>query len=85
MSEQKKRPESPACSLAAGILLIGLISACVQPQIQPPPAPLTPDCPPHNIGTGKDFRVVKACFEPQFHFTCGLKRGASQLIGDFVL
>ena len=47
MSETKKRPGSLACSAIAGMLLIGSICACAQRQVQPPPAPLTPDCPPY--------------------------------------
>ena len=49
MSKSKKAPESKAYRIAAGILLIGLLCACVQRQVQtqPPPAPLTLDCPPY--------------------------------------
>jgi hypothetical protein len=51
MSVTEKRLQSLACSLAAGILLTGLLGACVQRQVQPPPAPLTPDCPPCPMET----------------------------------
>jgi hypothetical protein len=47
MSEPKKITESLVYRIAAGILLIGLLCACLQRQTQPPPAPLTPDCPPY--------------------------------------
>lgn len=41
----EKKVESLIYRMAAGILLIGFLCACAQRQTQPPPAPLTPDCP----------------------------------------
>ncbi|WP_319407227.1 SH3 domain-containing protein [uncultured Desulfosarcina sp.] len=47
MSKSKKGPESKTYRIAAGILLIGLLCACVQRQTQPLTVPLPLDCPPY--------------------------------------